>query len=142
VQITGEDFKYDFGPLPANRFESVEFLREIDSFARYGFRASGGAIIIETKKYKGDNKLPDASIETYRPEGYCVRKEFYVPNYDQPEIKNDPTPDLRTTIYWNPVVHTNKDGRAKISFFTADNTGSYSYILEGIGNNTIGFIKK
>ena len=82
------------------------------------------------------------SIQVVAPEGYCVRKEFYVPDYDEPERKQDKTPDLRTTIYWNPVIHTDPDGKAEVSFFTADNTGTYSYILEGIGDNKVGFVKK
>jgi len=142
LQVSLEDFKYVYSCLPASRYESVEILREIDSFARYGFRASGGAIIIETKKNTGKNIIPDASVDVYYPEGYCVRKEFFVPEYDKPEIRNDSTPDLRTTIYWNPAVRTDKEGKAEVSFFTADNAGSYSYILEGIGDNKIGFTKK
>jgi len=140
--MTGIDFKYDYSFLPATMFESIEILRPEDSFARYGFRAPCGAYVVETKKNFGDYVIPDASIEVYRLEGYCVRKEFYVPDYDQPEVKHDTTPDLRTTIYWNPIVRTNEEGRAEVGFFTADNTGSYSYVLEGIGNNMIGFTKK
>jgi len=142
LQMSGEDFKYDYSFLPAYMFESIEILRPIDSFARYGFRASNGAFVVKTKKYLGDYVIANASIEVYRPEGYSVRKEFYVPAYDKPEVKNDPTPDLRTTIYWNPIVCTNKEGKAQVSFYTADNVGAYSYILEGIGDDKVGFIKK
>jgi len=71
-----------------------------------------------------------------------VRKEFYVPAYDKPEVRNDSTPDLRTTIYWNPVIRTDIEGKAKVSFYTADNTGAYSYVLEGIGDNKLGFTKR
>ena len=74
--------------------------------------------------------------------GYCVRKEFYVPEYDKPEVKENSTPDLRTTIYWNPVIHTGKNGKAEIGFYTADHTTSYSYVLEGIGNDKMAFTKK
>jgi len=132
-----EDF---FGQWRADLFESVEVLRPEDAITFYGIEASGGAYRIKTKPYK-DRVIPDASIEIIRPEGYCVRKEFYVPVYDETEIKQDKTPDLRTTIYWNPVIHTDVDGIAEVRFFTADNTGSYSYILEGIGNNNVAFVK-
>ena len=140
-EISPDIFSAHYSTLPAYMFESVELLRQEDSFARYGFRASGGAYVIETKKYRGGHVVPDASIEVYRPEGYCVRKEFYIPAYDQPEIRQRTTPDLRTTIYWNPVVRTNRSGEAEVSFYTADYTTSYSYILEGIGNNKIIFSK-
>jgi len=133
-----EDF---FGQWRADLFESVEVLRPEDAITFYGIEASGGAYRIKTKPYK-DRVIPDASIEIIRPEGYCVRKEFYVPVYDETEIKQDKTPDLRTTVYWNPVIRADNAGKAEVSFFTADNTGTYSYVLEGIGDNKIGFTKK
>jgi len=139
VEIDWWDWTYEYSLLPAFMFESVEILREEDSFARFGFRASNGAIVMETKKYRGSNIISDASIEIYRPEGYCILKEFYIPAYDYPEIRQRTTPDLRTTIYWNPVVRTNASGEAEVSFYTADFTASYSYVLEGIGDNKIVF---
>ena len=141
-EIKGDDFIYYYSYLPAYAFESIEIYREVDSFARYGFRAPGGAIVIETKKNRGDGTLPDASFKIYHPEGYCVQKEFYIPDYDKPEVKKDPTPDLRTTVYWNPAIRTDPAGIAEVGFFTADNAGSCSYILEGIGAGKIGFIKR
>jgi len=142
MEISLREYKEGPALLPAYMFESVEILRPEDSFARYGFRAPNGAYVMETKKNLGINHVtPDTSIEIYRPEGYCVLKEFYVPAYDQPEIRQRKTPDLRTTIYWNPVVCADSSGKAEVSFFTADHTASYSYILEGIGNNKIVFSK-
>ena len=141
IEISISDFNHNYGLLPANRFESLEIFKSEDGYARYGLRAKAGAVVIKTKQFSG-NVIPDASVEMYRPKGYSVRKEFYVPEYDQPEIRQRPAPDLRTTIYWNPTVRTNLLGEAEVSFYTADNTVSYSYILEGIGNGNIAFVKR
>ena len=135
-------FRDFFGEWSSNMFESVEVLSPEDAVVLYGLDGGGGAYRFKLKRNKGDYKIPDASIEIVQPEGYCVRKEFYVPSYDKPEVKSDPMPDLRTTIYWNPVIHTDNAGKAEVSFFSADNSGTYSYVLEGIGNNKVGFVKK
>jgi len=135
----GDDFYETYGSMPANWFESIEVLRAEDGMAFYGYRGAGGAYVLKTKLYSGNHKVPDTSIEIYRPEGYSVLKEFYVPAYDQPEIRQRKTPDLRTTIYWKPVIRTDELGKAEISFYTADFVNSYSYILEGIGNNRVSF---
>jgi len=135
------DFMDFFGQWRTDLFESVEILGPEDATLFYGLEASSGAYRFKTKPFR-NNPIPDASIEIVRPEGYCVRKEFYVPAYDKPEVKQDKTPDLRTTIYWNPVIQTDQNGIAEVSFFTADNTGTYSYVLEGIGDNKVGFVKK
>ena len=136
-QLSQESFEMFYADWPAFMFESVEVLRSEDAFGLYGFPAANGAYRIQTKLYSGDHEVPDASIEVYHPEGYSVLKEFYVPAYDQPEIRHRTTPDLRTTIYWNPMIRTNESGQLEISFYTADYTASYSYVLEGIGGNKI-----
>ena len=42
--------------------------------------------------------------------------------------------DLRSTIYWNPTVKTDKDGKAAFNFFTAGTPGIYKVVIEGIDN--------
>jgi uncharacterized protein YfaS (alpha-2-macroglobulin family) len=39
--------------------------------------------------------------------------------------------DIRSTIYWEPNCVTDKDGKATISFYTADAPGKYTVIAEG-----------
>jgi uncharacterized protein YfaS (alpha-2-macroglobulin family) len=41
-------------------------------------------------------------------------------------------PDLRTTVYWNPYLKTDADGKASFNFFNADGPGTYKVIVEGI----------
>jgi len=134
-----------YGQMNAYQFESVDVLCAEDAITFYGLEFSSGAVIIKTKDNIGEviqAQESNSSTQYYHPEGYCVRKEFYVPDYDKPEIREDLTHDFRTTIYWNPVIRTNEEGRAEVNFFTSDNAGSYSYVLEGIGDNKIAFTKK
>ena len=41
-------------------------------------------------------------------------------------------PDLRSTIYWNPDIKTDEDGKAQFSFFNGDGPGNYKVIIEGV----------
>lgn len=60
-------------------------------------------------------------------------REFYHPAYDTPAKQRDPKPDLRTTIYWNPVVHTGADGKATLEFYTTDaQSADYEITIEGL----------
>lgn len=66
------------------------------------------------------------------PLGYAKTKEFYVPKYlvAKPSIES---PDLRTTIYWNPALLTDKTtGKVSFDFPNADGKGSYRVVVEGI----------
>ncbi|MDR2232097.1 MAG: hypothetical protein LBE56_03120, partial [Tannerella sp.] len=138
-RMTPDAFEEIFSSYRADMFESVEVQRSEDAFSTYGWEGSNGAYVFKTKRFTGNDEIPDASIQLYRPEGYCVRKEFYMPAYDDPEVRQSPIPDLRTTIYWNPVVYTDIDGKAEIIFYTSDHAESYSYVMEGIGGNMVGF---
>jgi hypothetical protein len=79
--------------------------------------------------------MPPPNILTFMPFGYAVAREFYSPRYTiaKPAISNN---DLRTTIYWNPKVTTDKvNGTASFDFFNADGRGTYRATIEGIDSD-------
>ncbi len=127
---------------PASFFESVEI---VDGTGRslWGSRGAVGPIVIIKRKSPTDimasSGVSTPGLIQHKPEGYSVYKEFYVPKYDNPDIRDSATPDLRTTIYWNPVIKTDSEGRASVEFYTADNVKTYSYVMEGIGDNSVGY---
>lgn len=98
---------------------------------------SGGAIAIYTKK-GGDSRKSDPNskgLENTILGGYSRFKDFFSPAYDKP---NDASadPDLRTTLYWNPYVLTNKKNpRVRIEFFNNDITKRFQLVLEGINGD-------
>lgn len=140
-QIDYETWDDTYSQMPVNMFESIEVVRPVDATI-YGMRGSAGAYVIQTKRFAGTHVIPDASIQTYQSEGYCIRKEFYIPPYGNPETRNNPIPDLRTTIYWNPAIKTDSNGKASVEYYTADNTQTHSYVLEGTGNRNITYLGK
>ncbi|MCC2600325.1 hypothetical protein [Sphingobacterium sp. FBM7-1] len=73
-----------------------------------------------------------APRSTVFPMGYQPPVEFYYPIYDTPEKKEDPAPDQRETVYWNPALKPDANGVARFSFYTTDEPGTYSIIVEGI----------
>ncbi|ATP55807.1 TonB-dependent receptor [Pedobacter ginsengisoli] len=98
-------------------------------------RGDGGNAVMAIYTKSGNfRKVQDPSVVTYKPKGYNAVKEFYSPRYDKPE-KNDPLADLRTTIYWNPSIIVQKEGKTEISFFNSDQTGNYRVVLEGISSD-------
>ena len=75
--------------------------------------------------------LPHPQIITIQPMGYSSKKEFYQPKYFTVRPNMDIN-DLRTTIYWNPKITTDANGKATFEFFNADGKGTYRAVLEGI----------
>ena len=91
---------------------------------------SGGAIAVYLKRGAAGNqsiKGLDFSAIT----GYSAIKEFYSPDYSSVDASHDQT-DLRTTLYWNPYLLTDKDHkRILLSFYNNDFTKSIKVTIEG-----------
>jgi uncharacterized protein YfaS (alpha-2-macroglobulin family) len=63
--------------------------------------------------------------------GFYKAREFYSPKYDSTSPPNA-GPDLRSTIYWNPDLHTDANGNGNFEYYNADGKGTYKITIEGI----------
>lgn len=93
----------------------------------------GGGFFIDT--YSGwGNRPPNKSYnrKVYQPLGFQAPVEFYAPLYETTVRRLSPTRDLRTTIYWNPALTTDANGRATFDFYTSDPVTTYSVVIEGL----------
>lgn len=101
-----------------------------------GFGGANGAIAIYTKK--GGDQPADNSfkgLSTVKLAGYSPVKEFYSPDYSEPD-PNPETSDLRTTLYWNPYLFFDKDKkRTTITFYNNDITKKINIVIEGLNEN-------
>jgi len=61
-------------------------------------------------------------------DGYSQVKEFYSPNYSSLPTEAD----YRRTLYWNPAVKTDKEGKALIQFYNNSSCKSFSISAETI----------
>jgi len=122
---------------------SIEVLRTISYTGIYGGSGGPGGELILTSKdgseaYKDNLKRPVPGIVVYSPIGYYKARLFYSPQYDDPKT-NIPVADLRTTIYWNPNIITDKEGNASFDFFNAGSKATYRVVIEGIdGEGNLG----
>lgn len=118
--------------IPPELVESVEVLRSLQYLSVYGHDGSTALLLINTKRGNYAT-ISSPNIVTCMPKGYYKAREFYSPKYDVPANKQPA--DLRTTIYWNPNIATDKDGNACLEYFNADAKGTYRVVIEGIDAN-------
>ena len=86
-------------------------------------------IEVTTRGGIGQFLKKSAGTYLYRPVPFTTPKKFYSPKYN---VESTPDmSDLRSTIFWAPDIVTDKGGKATVSFYTADNPGTYSLIIEG-----------
>lgn len=60
-------------------------------------------------------------------------RRFPIPDHQaKPDSR---LPDFRNTLYWNPAVRTDENGKATVTFYTADNVGDFEIHVEGISKD-------
>jgi hypothetical protein len=135
IVIDGNYVEYDeYDKLNPDRVQSIEVLTSPNFATVYGPKGGHGILVITTKKgkdYTDSNERYAPGVITYMPKGFYKAREFYSPQYDNPKT-NQKMADLRSTIYWQPNIITDKDGKASFSFFNADGKGTYRVVIEGI----------
>lgn len=91
----------------------------------------GGAIAIYTRK-GGDVVSRGKGLSGSTITGYTPAREFYAPNYDRFDPRNE-IEDLRTTLYWNPdVILTPQKRSITLRFFNNDVSKAFRVVIEGM----------
>jgi hypothetical protein len=57
---------------------------------------------------------------------------FSFPDYSTAAMKESRIPDLRNTLYWNPSIKPDKDGKSRIEFWASDYISDYEINIQGI----------
>lgn len=107
--------------------DRIEVLKGANA-AIYGIRGGNGVIAIYSKSgaYDAGEKLKGAAYP-----GYYTARAFYVPKYDSKDA-GLARKDRRSTIYWNPSIQTDQNGKAQVHFFNSDIAKSINVVLEGV----------
>jgi len=119
--------------IPPNDVEAVDILKGA-SASMYGSQGAGGVVAILTKRGNtnydwGTDEAPGTLVTKIL--GYSPNMQFYMPNYDKP-IADHVRPDYRATVFWEPAIKTDKDGKAKVSFFATDAQTTLNLQIEGM----------
>ncbi|TKC03354.1 carboxypeptidase regulatory-like domain-containing protein [Pedobacter cryotolerans] len=124
-----QDFSLE--EIQVNEVESIEVLLSPGYTTAYGSSGKNGLLVISLKRGSG-RKISDINspgLAILSPKGYDVPRQFYSPKYDN---TSENKTDLRTTVYWNPQIVTDTNGKANFSFYNTDQSGNYRMVIEGI----------
>lgn len=118
--------------IPIRAVKHISYLDAMQARIFFGDRAPDGALIISMDPGYTPPPIRPANTLAFKPLGFQVPDEFYVPKYDVDSVRRDPRYDVRSTIYWQPVLELSPGKKQKVSFYTADIYGTYSVIIEGV----------
>ncbi|MEE1946130.1 TonB-dependent receptor plug domain-containing protein [Pedobacter sp. KR3-3] len=127
VQI-GQDKIKD---IPPGTVEGIEVLTSNYNTVLYGQDGYWGVVLITTKQLDEFETVTTFNKIRLANRGFTTIKEFYMPNYDDPQV-NKEMEDLRTTVFWQPNLNSDIKGKAKLSYFNAGSPGTYKVTVEGM----------
>lgn len=125
----------DINNIDAYDTKYIERLSFVDGRGAHmlGLSAPSGAILMEVSEEGLYNTVATSdSMARVVVRGCQTPVEFYKPKYPTLSDRLTNVQDMRSTITWEPLVRTDNSGRAIISFYTADRSGTYDIIVEGI----------
>jgi len=118
--------------LRAIEVSFIDYVFAAADTALWGSRGANGVIAVYTNPIIDKDQvvqLETPGISVFKIPGFYKTREFYTPDY----TKEDPEkPDYRTTLFWQPELAFNEQGRSTIDFFTGDSTGTFLVKVEGI----------
>ena len=124
IEVLELPYNYDFGNI-----EKIEVLKSVISTAIYGPRGANGVILFKTKTAKmNDSKVN--FVPKQKINGHSEYTEFYSPKF-QVNL-NKPYKEFKTTLYWNPLLITNEEGKATFYFDKPKNLKNIQIVIEGL----------
>jgi len=117
--------------------EKIKTIDLITSKYYYGPSIFDGILSFSTHQgdLNGYNLDPKSLLLSF--EGTILDREFFSPIYSSFQEKESKIPDFRNTLYWNPMLKSNKEMFFPVKFFTGDISGLYRIEVNGINQEGI-----
>lgn len=93
---------------------------------------SFGAIDMKKEPYHYPKYTEEELLKKFKmviTKGFYQHPPFYSPDYDKEDKLMS---DTRNALYWNPLIVTNEQGEATISFFCSDIRSGFVGVAEGV----------
>ncbi len=109
----------------------VERIDVVSSNYYFGVLDFPGIISVFTEDGRCPLTFPQYNFRQYY-EFVSAEKTVEFPDYSVSSNLEDPRVDLRNTLYWDPEIHTDENGHARIEFYTSDDISEYVLWVYGI----------
>jgi hypothetical protein len=126
--VMTDDIDYFLSLNPAD-ISAIKVVHSPDKLRTFGTIGIGGLVIIDTK-IPDNNKSVHRSVRTLTLKG--LSEDYKKSDVSHEKNPDSRIPDLRTNLAWMPLIETDSNGEAFISFYASDVPGKYRIEGEGI----------
>jgi len=110
--------------------EEIDYIANTNRQGADPFSPGMYVIDIELNPARKRRTYVDKNARSTSFSGYTPVVEFYSPRYPNGPIQGDK--DYRRTIYWNPAVTTDADGRATVNFYNNGYSRALAVSAQGL----------
>ncbi len=130
---------HDLSPIAGLDPETVEKIEVVRSKYAIGDLYFSGIVNVITRKGNFSNiNLPDYAVDM-RFKAFESGSIFTYPDYTDTNNKQSRIPDLRNTLYWNPLIRADEKGEIEIEFPTHDQAGDFLMKINGVYESGVPF---
>ena len=126
MRVAGAGMKTDAFAAPSveRAYSRLEYLDKIYLYTDYSPRNEGSAryrqddqpsVEVSLHRLPGNERRVTYRDRRYILHGFAYQEDFYHPDYSRQQPKQ-PT-DYRRTLYWNPDLRLDEQGRAHVTFY-------------------------
>ena len=120
----GHTTAYSFTPQQLNAYNNLAYLKDVAIYTDYSPRQpdervaelSTGFVSIDLRRLPDEDSRYVYRDRRYAYKGLAVCEDFYHPDY-QRHPPREGQKDYRRTLYWNPDLQLDADGRASVTFY-------------------------
>lgn len=80
-------------------------------------------------RYHGCATNDDSKKNIYTVKKIELPETFYLPDYAKDPVL---TPELQSTIFWDPNLNTPSNGKSTVEFYTSDIRGAFTIVVQGL----------
>jgi len=107
---------------------TVKIVNKSKKLIPLGLMGKNGIVIVQTKFGNRREELDD---NTKRVQGLSKPLDFTNQKSQNTQLNR---PDFRSTIYWNPIIKTDSQGKASIEVFSSDDVGHLQIRIDGFAH--------
>lgn len=118
-------------PLKIEKIETIK--------TRFGRGVLDCKGVVTYTSYAGDlagYQLPKSAV-VLDYDGLRPLKKYHFPIYNLAYEINNPTPDFRSNLYWNPEIDLEQLEEGKIEFYTSDDADDYEVRINGLSEDGV-----
>jgi hypothetical protein len=124
-----------FMALKPSEVLTIKVVRDVGKLALMGPFGNNGIVFVQTKLPNPQRVRASSNFTSL----HGVSRRIPVKSIDHTSISQPLLPDFRSTLYWNPAIKTDAQGKAVIRFFASDDVGPIRLDVVGLTDTSIPF---